>query len=309
MRQDFPAGPAATSQGLFQAAARQTAVNALLTFLITFSLAFAFSSYLYQEHTEHRRLQARIHAQSYAQRIQDRLQSALTAAYVLASVVRQAEGRVDNFDEAAAEILANFPAVSAVQLAPGGVIRHIHPLAGNEGALGHDLLKDRNRNREAHLAIATRQLTLAGPFDLVQGGVGTVARMPVFLHAGKDMKFWGFAIILIRIPNLLDTAGISELVKNGYRFELWRHKPDSEERYIFARRGDGPPADPVEYSITVPNGRWMLGLAPEAGWDDPWEYMELVGFALAVAAAITGLQIFGLQSFLRVVARARLSGQ
>lgn len=282
-------------------------ITALATFLLTYALVSGLAFYLHQEQVETRRLQARLQAQNYAQRIQDRLQSAMTASYVLSSVVRQARGKVERFDDLAVEIMTNFPMVSAVQLAPGGVIQQIHPLDGNEAALGHDLLKDRERNREAHVAIATRQLTLAGPFDLLQGGVGAVARMPVFLDIAGKSTFWGFAIVLVRIPHLLDTTNIVELERTGYGYELWRNKPDSDERFVFARRGDGPLEQPVEYSITVPNGRWMLSLAPSAGWDHWTEYAKLAGIALVVAVCVAALQALGLQSYLRAVAEARLT--
>jgi sensor domain CHASE-containing protein len=51
-----------------------------------------------------------------------------------------------------------------LQLAPNGIIKHIVPLAGNEKAIGHNLLADEKRNIEAIQALKTKKLTLAGPF-------------------------------------------------------------------------------------------------------------------------------------------------
>lgn len=292
---------------LLKAARRHTVIGALASFLLTFLMVSGFAFYLHYEEVEHRRLQARLHAQNYAQRIQERLQTALTATYVLSSTVKQSGGKVTGFDDLAMEIITAFPMVSAVQLAPNGVIRMIYPMRGNEAALGHDLLKDRDRNREAHKAIVTRQLTMAGPFNLIQGGVGTVARMPVFMDSADQRSFWGFAIVLIRIPSLLDTTNIGELARAGYRYELWRTKPDSDERYVFARQGNGPPDQPVEYTITVPNGRWTLSLAPENGWNDAAEYGKLVSLSLLIAACVAVLQTIGLQSYVRALAQARIA--
>ncbi len=56
-------------------------------------------------------------------------------------------------------------------LAPNGVVTQIYPLAGNEAAIGHDLLNDPRRRTEARAAIESRKLTLAGPFRLIQGGI------------------------------------------------------------------------------------------------------------------------------------------
>jgi hypothetical protein len=35
--------------------------------------------------------------------------------------------------------------INNIQMAPAGVVSFIHPLAGNEGAIGHDLMRDPNR--------------------------------------------------------------------------------------------------------------------------------------------------------------------
>ena len=262
-----------------------------LTFVVAYLFGTVFFGYLHQMHVEARRIETRMLAQGYAQRIQERLQTALVSTHVLASMVKQVGGQLPRFDDEAAELLTLFPSVSALQLAPDGIIRDVYPLEGNEAALGHDLLADRKRNREAAAAITTRQMTLAGPFKLVQGGMGAVGRMPVFLRNERgDVYFWGFAIALIRVPSLLDSAGLNGLAKSGYRYEVWRSHPDTDEKEVFARSGDIPPDNPVEYVVTVPNGRWVLAIAPEDGWLSNTDYVEIFGLSLIAAVIVTLLQ-------------------
>lgn len=268
------------------------------TFFVTFGAAVAVIGLIHENHIASVRLSTQMLAQGYAQRIQERLQTALASTYVLASAVKQAGGDLQNFNDVAAELITLFPGVNAMQLAPDGIIRDCYPLAGNEASIGHDLLADRKRNREAVQAITTQQLTLAGPFKLIQGGIGAAGRLPVFLtNERNDSHFWGFAIALIRIPNLLDAAGFNGLTKSGYRYELWRIHPETEERDIFARSDDRPLSAPVEYVITVYNGRWILSLAPEAGWVTTSDYIEMFVYSLGVAGLITLLQY----AFLRTV--------
>lgn len=270
------------------------------TFLIAYVTATMIAAQIHHSHVTSQRLATRMLAQGYAQRIQERLQTALVSTYVLASVVKQSGGHVANFDDVASELITLFPSVSALQLAPDGVIRDIYPLAGNEAAIGHDLLADRRRNREAATAITTQQLTLAGPFNLIQGGVGAVGRLPVFLvNERNESHFWGFANALIRIPNLLDAAGLGTLARSGYRYELWRSNLDNEERHVFARSDEAAPGDPVEYVITVYNGRWILALAPADGWLTSTDYVEIYGYSLIAALMVTLLQYFGLQALFR----------
>src|SRR5690242_20561974 len=93
---------------------------------------------------------ARDLAFSHAQRIVQRLQEAVGPAYMLASLIQQGNGRVERFDAVGEELLQAFPMARAIELAPGGVVRQVYPIQGNEAIVGHDLLKDRDRNREAH---------------------------------------------------------------------------------------------------------------------------------------------------------------
>lgn len=270
------------------------------TFLLAYMLAAAVGIQVNQSQRASHNLAAKLLAQGYAQRVQERLQTALVSTYVLASVVKQAGGHVPNFDDVAAELITLFPSVSALQLAPDGVIRQIYPLAGNEAAMGHDLLADRARNREAVTAVTMQRLTLAGPFNLIQGGVGAVGRLPIFLvNQRNESYFWGFATALVKLPNLLDSAGIAGLTKGGYSYEFWRLDPDTEQRHVFARSGDQPLVAPVEYVITVYNGRWILSLAPTGGWISPYDYLKTFGYSFVAAVIVTLLQYVGITVFLR----------
>lgn len=219
---------------------------------------------------EKNKAHAAIDAADYAQVIQSRIERALSATYALSAMVRQGNGQVANFDEVAAEMLPLYPGVSSLQLAPGGVIRHIVPLAGNEKAVGHDLLKDPARNKEAFIARDTGQLTLAGPFELIQGGLGAVGRSPVFLANDSGGKsFWGFVTVLIKFPDVHDSAAwLPQLERQGYEYELWRIHPDSGLRQIIAASSRAPLHDPVQRSLRVPNAEWTLSVAPVKGWND-----------------------------------------
>jgi sensor domain CHASE-containing protein len=264
----------------------------------------AIARQIHESHVASQRLTTKMLAQGYAQRIQERLQTALVSTYVLASLVKESGGRVQNFDDVAAELITLFPSVSALQLAPDGVIREVYPREGNEATIGHDLLSDRERNREAAAAVTTQQLTLVGPFNLIQGGVGAVGRNPVFLvNERNESHFWGFATAMIRIPRLLDAAGLNGLAKAGYRYELWRLDPDTEQRQVFAHSGELPPVSPVEYVITVFGGRWILSLAPDEGWVTAYDYVQIFVYSLVVAVIVTLLQYFAIRSLLQVQGR------
>ncbi|MFO1418179.1 MAG: PAS domain-containing protein [Methylotetracoccus sp.] len=233
-----------------------------------------------------RRTATEIGSQSAA-RIDQHLTHALSSTYALAAVVRQGNGAIRDFGTQAREMLNVYKGVSALELAPGGIIREIVPLAGHEAALGYDLLQDPVRESDAARALGSRQLTLAGPFRLRQGGEAIIGRLPVFLpDASGEERFWGFTIALLRMPNFLRQAELGRLEDAGYRYALWREDPAGGTRQLIASSAERPRGAPVTSLLAVPNGRWFLDLAPRGGWYDP---LRLTAEALAVLLLIGSL--------------------
>ncbi len=195
---------------------------------------------------------------------------ALSASYALGATVRQGGGRIDNFEAFAAQLKPYYPGVVSLQLAPGGVVSQIYPLAGNEKAIGHQLLSDPQRTKEAFLARDTGVLTLAGPFKLVQGGVGIVGRLPVYLPVkGSDKpEFWGFSIAMLGFPDILNGVGLDAMASRGYQYRLWKTHPDTGNVQVLAASVPDELVlrDPVEYQIQVPNGVWTMTVAPAGSW-------------------------------------------
>ncbi|WP_407279927.1 EAL domain-containing protein [Aromatoleum evansii] len=202
-----------------------------------------------------------------AHEIESAVRHGLTATYALAALVRQGKGVVPDFDAVATEMLRYYPGADSLQLAPGGVIRQIVPLAENARAIGHDLLADPARNKEAFRARDTGELTLAGPFELMQGGIGAVGRLPVFLDDENGRpRFWGFTTVLIRFPQVIAKAQLPQLVKRGLHYQLWRVHPDTGLKQVIAASSDEPLIDPVDRAVMMPNGTWTLSVAPVHGW-------------------------------------------
>jgi len=229
-------------------------------------------------------------AGDHAHALQAAIEHNLSATFALAAMIRQGNGAIRDFESLAAGMLPYYPGASALQLAPGGVVTHVHPLAGNEQAIGQDLLRDPSRNREAIVARDSGTLALAGPFRLAQGGLGAAGRLPVFLPGDAGAPaFWGFAIVLMRFPETLAPARLDHLADMGYRYELWRRHPESGERETLAVSAAGPPAEPVERTLEVPNATWTLGVAPIDGWSSAMRRSAAAGTALAVSLLLAYL--------------------
>lgn len=200
-------------------------------------------------------------ASSEALTIERRLSRSLSATDILAIEIQQNNGEFADFDSYAQAVINAMGGISNLQLAPNGIIRQIHPLLGNEKAIGHNILRDDNRRQEAMLAISQKRLTLAGPFKLVQGGIAIIGRNPVFFNVDGKETFWGFTSALIYLDKLLGETKLDELESKGYHYRLSRIHPDSGQQDVFARSKAN--IEPLFQSVKIelPNTTWTLTMS------------------------------------------------
>ncbi|HJV88647.1 MAG TPA: EAL domain-containing protein [Noviherbaspirillum sp.] len=251
-----------------------------LAFVGAALIGSAFAGLYLHLHAMHERTEVERIAADQASLIEGRLSRSLSSTYALAALVRQSGGRMTDFDALATEMLQQYGDIDSLEMAKDGVISQVAPFVGNAILIGHDVLKEAGHNREAILALKTRALTLAGPFEQRQGGQAVVGRLPVFLPSASGADhFWGFAIAVIRVQDLLKRSRLSALVDSGYQYELARANPVTGTDEVFARSGENPLRHPVVRALELPNGRWHLAIAPGDGWV---EYRLLVTAAFAV---------------------------
>jgi diguanylate cyclase (GGDEF)-like protein len=293
------------SPGVEHGSTRRLLLEVAGVLLVAVVIAFQWVAGLVEDRIAAQRVVAIDTARSGVARLQLNINHALSATSALAALVRQGGGQVPHFEAVGAEILKLYPGIGAVQLAPAGVVRQVVPLAGNEKALGHDLLADSQRTKEAFLARDTGRLTLAGPFNLMQGGLGAVGRLPVFLPDAAGLPaFWGFTSALIRFPAVLNTAGFADIERQGYQWVLWRTHPDTAQRQVIAASGADNLLAPASFGMTVPNGEWTFSIAPVAGWGDAAYQRNIMALGLFISLLVALL--FGMLRHYPVRLRAEV---
>lgn len=216
---------------------------------------------------DHRRTMERKHlleiAVQEAYVIDRTLSTALSAARGLASII-EAFGEISNFEKIAADMLQQYGGISSLQLAPGGIVKKIYPLKGNEDILGHNLLLDPQKGPEAMKTLEARSLTLAGPYKLADGKEAVVGWFPVFLNRGTEReKFWGFTAVIVRMDDLMAQLNLDALVRSGHDYQLSRINSSTGRSDTFARSRPDALRNGVSVDVKIPNGLWTLTLAPQ----------------------------------------------
>lgn len=257
----------------------------VVVFLFSFFLLSLVIYNLLTLESEKERAQVYTMAANYSYDIKFNLDRALSSTYTLQALVTQNDGEfIRNFEEVARDILPSYPGVIELAIAPRGIIQQVAPLYGNEKALGLNLFEAKTQNKESFLARYSGKLTLAGPLELVQGGIGLVGRLPIFEDRANSESFWGFALAVIRISEILDHSKMAQLEHDGLSYSVWRIHPDSREKQMIFQSEHTTLIDPVEYTFDVPNGSWTITLAPTKGWGSPMIFMlrELIALVFAL---------------------------
>ena len=109
---------------------------------------------------------------------------------LIATLSTEPQMKQERFAQLAANLLTEKSKLRNIAAAPDMVISLMYPLKGNERAIGLDYRKNPAQREAALRARDTGEPIVAGPVDLVQGGRGFIARLPVFVgdgHGGKTI--------------------------------------------------------------------------------------------------------------------------
>ena len=170
----------------------------------------------------------------------------------------------NEFSSFSKQLIDVHPQVRNVGAAPDLVIRLMYPLKGNEKAIGLDYRKNPGQRAAAERAMTTRKMSLAGPVKLVQGGMGLIGRIPVFVGTDKKTP-WGLVSGVIKVQTLYELAGITN-PNSEFDFAIQGQDGLGLNGAFFYGEMAKLGKDPVSLTVNVPNGVWVLYAAPKAGW-------------------------------------------
>ena len=237
---------------------RITAIS-LATFLIFSLVGFAISNLFEAQRLTERQFNLRQVASNQAHTIQRQIDHSLSSTYAFAAIIKQNNGVINDFDSLAAEMMGIYSGISSLQLAPDGIVAQIYPLKGNEAALGFNAFEVPDRREEATSAVSSRKLTLAGPYEIVQGGIAMIGRYPVFVSTKNgEEEFWGFTQALIFVPEFIEAANLNRLETNGFSYVLQKIDASSNVSMEIARSDLYPASNGVLIDFDLPNATWRL---------------------------------------------------
>lgn len=199
-------------------------------------------------------------AHSFADRLSASIHNSTLLLYGLGELALQKSGHIPELAVLVSRMRASNPNILNIAILPEGVVRQIEPLAGNEEALGHDMFRDPARIADARLAQESGELTVTGPYRLIQGNQGVIARLPL----QQNGQFWGFVSIVYEFPQLIAAMATEDMRDEDVLFQL---RNDVAAPAIIGN-ADSLPEGYARVWVPLPNNEWFLRLAfaPAINW-------------------------------------------
>jgi PAS domain S-box-containing protein len=208
------------------------------------------------------------------------------------SAVISAQPEIDqaSFARIARGLVDERHALRNIAGAPDMVIRLMYPLAGNEAAIGLDYRRHPGQRAAAMRVMETGKSWVAGPLPLVQGGIGIIAREPVFLaaeRAGEPPRFWGLVSAVLDADTLYRQAGL-DTARPKLRLAIRGSDGTGAGGPVFFGDARVFASQPVTQTIVLPGGTWQIAALPEAGWGRGSTALWLIRLLGALTALAAG---------------------
>lgn len=212
--------------------------------------------------------------------------SEMSKTRVLEAYLIQTSGDYSDFGRVA-HVLLREDYVRNVLFAPDGIVDGVFPLEGNEDVVGLNMYGDGAGNLEAQAAIEKEALYIAGPFQLIQGGLGIAGRLPVFLTDEQGQRyFWGIVSVTLDFPAALSGSSVERVNAQGFACQIWRINPDDGQKQVILETADPLPEGvrTVDHAQELFNSVWTVSLAPLRPW-----YLQIslwLGVAVSLLVAL-----------------------
>ncbi|WP_227519254.1 ATP-binding protein [Marinobacter sp. es.042] len=223
------------------------------------------------------------------------LQNVQTVWGLAANVSVQPDITEAEFQQLASVIFSLAPQLRNIGLAPDLTIRNIYPLEGNEAALGLDLTSQSLSPEQVKTLTESRKALFSGPINLVQGGQGMAARIPIFENGSG--QFWGVISVILDLNRLYNAVDMASFSENGYLALFKTSSPGLEEDPFFGA-ATTQWQDPITTELNLPGITWTLFAQPSDGWPSHPESPVLVRSVLGLMVLLLFAGAFWLTSLL-----------
>lgn len=270
---------------------KQIRIYCLVVGIISFFIVSVCGQLLNRNTVNEEKMRAAFTAETTVNRIKSQLNRYLDVSEFFQNIIESGHQMDSKEFQALSQMISDdSQIIKVIEQAPDGVVKDIYPLKGNEAAFGIDMLNNPARKHEANLAMKSGQYTIAGPYELNQGGLGSLLFEPIYItDKSGEKSFWGFSILVLDWNRFLEELELDKLTDASYCYQMWKKDGNSGKKTIIAQGGDAIHKGAVQISCKVPNDTWYFEIIPHTGWVTVKQ--QALVFLVAVSIAVLATAI------------------
>lgn len=270
---------------------KQIRIYCLVVGIISFFIVSVCGQLLNRNTVNEEKMRAAFTAETTVNRIKSQLNRYLDVSEFFQNIIGSGHQMDSKEFQALSQMISDdSQIIKAIEQAPDGVVKDIYPLKGNEAAFGIDMLNNPARKYEANLAMKSGQYTIAGPYELNQGGLGSLLFEPIYItDKSGEKSFWGFSILVLDWNRFLEELELDKLTDASYCYQMWKKDGNSGKKTIIAQGGDAIHKGAVQISCKVPNDTWYFEIIPHTGWVTVKQQALVFLVAISIAVLATAI--------------------
>lgn len=270
---------------------KQIRIYCLVVGIISFFIVSVCGQLLNRNTVNEEKMRAAFTAETTVNRIKSQLNRYLDVSEFFQNIIESGHQMDSKEFQALSQMISDdSQIIKVIEQAPDGVVKDIYPLKGNEAAFGIDMLNNLARKYEANLAMKSGQYTIAGPYELNQGGLGSLLFEPIYItDKSGEKSFWGFSILVLDWNRFLEELELDKLTDASYCYQMWKKDGNSGKKTIIAQGGDAIHKGAVQISCKVPNDTWYFEIIPHTGWVTVKQQALVFLVAISIAVLATAI--------------------
>lgn len=270
---------------------KQIRIYCLVVGIISFFIVSVCGQLLNRNTVNEEKMRAAFTAETTVNRIKSQLNRYLDVSEFFQNIIGSGHQMDSKEFQALSQMISDdSQIIKVIEQAPDGVVKDIYPLKGNEAAFGIDMLNNPAHKYEANLAMKSGQYTIAGPYELNQGGLGSLLFEPIYItDKSGEKSFWGFSILVLDWNRFLEELELDKLTDASYCYQMWKKDGNSGKKTIIAQGGDAIHKGAVQISCKVPNDTWYFEIIPHTGWVTVKQQALVFLVAISIAVLATAI--------------------
>ncbi|MDF2633780.1 MAG: diguanylate cyclase with sensor [Pelosinus sp.] len=211
-------------------------------------------------------------------------------AFVLTHLAIDPQHRItqDEVNQFGAEFLPQRSGIKNFTLIQNNKITHVYPFDEYKMVIGTDLSRIPEQSEVLQKVIEKRGTVIAGPVNLLEGGVGLISRTAIYWtpKGRTEAVYWGQASLALSQDTLFSEAGLYEH-SDMLNFAIRGRDGLGKDGEVFWGDERVFVTNPVIVNVKVANGFWQLAAVPMGGWEQnspAFLWIWLIGGFLALCS-------------------------